>query len=173
MAADVLDQSAGRSVAASADRSGAGPHQACAGTGVGLSHLCQGAGLDQGMIWWRFCFHLMRCGCWRNLGWSCTQDRGAKLAAIVECDRLGLAQAPLSTRRLQHWPGKRWMRCIAAPYALAPWGVSAGSVCADVLGKRSSDRVLLVGRCGPGTRMVRGWSLAGYLPAERYFGAGA
>jgi hypothetical protein len=95
------------------------------------------------------------------------EDRAAKLAEVA-CGRLALAVAPLT-------PG---MVAAAnpvldgvhpAPDALAWFGEMRGRVRA-ALGKVPSDQVILVGDLG----LERDWSaagrLAGYLPAERYFG---
>ena len=94
-------------------------------------------------------------------------DREAKLVA-VQGGRLALAVAPLTPGMVEAanpvldgaWP---------APYARAGFGEVRGALRA-ALGKVPSDQVILVGDMA----LERDWSaagrLAGYLPAERYFG---
>jgi hypothetical protein len=93
--------------------------------------------------------------------------REAKLADVV-CGRLALAVAPLTPGMLEAanpvldgvWP---------APYALAGFGEMRDRVRA-ALGKVPSDQVILVGDLGLERDWCAAGRLAGYLPAERYFG---
>ena len=94
-------------------------------------------------------------------------DRAAKLADI-QCGRLALAVAPLTPGLVEAanpvldgaWP---------APYALAGFGEMREKVRA-ALGKVPSDQVILVGDLGLERDWCAAGRLAGYLPAERYFG---
>lgn len=95
------------------------------------------------------------------------EPRATKLAE-VQCGRLALAVAPLTPAMVEAanpvLDGAR-----PAPYALAGFGEMRERVRA-ALGRVPSDRVILVGDLG----LERDWwaagRLAGYLPAERYFG---
>jgi hypothetical protein len=62
--------------------------------------------------------------------------------------------------------------CFAAPYALARWGEVRVALRA-ALGKLPPDQVLLVGDHGLEAEWCAAGRLAGYLPAERFFGQGA
>lgn len=94
-------------------------------------------------------------------------DRVAKLAE-VRCGRLALTVSPLTP----------WMLEAAnpvldgahpAPYALATFGEMRERLRA-ALGKVPSDQVLLVGDLALERDWCAAGRLAGYLPAERYFG---
>ena len=95
------------------------------------------------------------------------EARAVKLAA-VQCGRLALAIAPLTPGMVEAanpaldgaWP---------APYALAGFGEMRERVRA-ALGKVPSDQVILVGDLGLERDWCAAGRLAGYLPAERYFG---
>jgi hypothetical protein len=94
-------------------------------------------------------------------------DRMQKLAD-VECGRLALAVAPLTPGMVETenpvldgaWP---------APYALAGFGEMRDRVRA-ALGKVPSDQVILIGDLALERDWCAAGRLAGYLPAERYFG---
>ena len=94
-------------------------------------------------------------------------ERAAKLA-VVQCGRLALAVAPLTPGMVGAanpvldgtWP---------APYALAGFG-EMRAVLRAALGKLPSDQVILVGDLGLERDWCAAGRLAGYLPAERYFG---
>jgi hypothetical protein len=94
-------------------------------------------------------------------------ERAEKLA-VVQCGRLALAVAPLSAGMVMAanpvldgvWP---------APYALAGFGEMRERVRA-ALGRVPSDQVILVGDLGLERDWCAAGRLAGYLPAERYFG---
>ena len=95
------------------------------------------------------------------------EGRAAKLADVV-CGRLALAVSPLTAGMLEAanpvldgaWP---------APYALAGFGEMRDRVRA-ALGKLPGDQVILVGDLGLERDWCAAGRLAGYLPAERYFG---
>ena len=94
-------------------------------------------------------------------------DRMEKLAE-VQCGRLALAVPPLTPGLVEAanpvldgaWP---------APYALAGFGEMRERVRA-ALGKVPGDQVILVGDLGLERDWCAAGRLAGYLPAERYFG---
>jgi hypothetical protein len=95
------------------------------------------------------------------------EDRVAKLEA-VRGGRLALAVAPLTPGMVEAanpvldgaWP---------APFALAGFGEVRERVRA-ALGKVPSDQVILVGDLSLERDWCAAGRLAGYLPAERYFG---
>lgn len=95
------------------------------------------------------------------------EDRAAKLA-VVQCGRLVLAVEPLKPGMVATanpvldgvWP---------APYALAGFGEIRERVRA-ALGRLPGDQVILVGDLGLERNWCAAGRLAGYLPAERYFG---
>ncbi|MGL5011771.1 MAG: hypothetical protein ACRC6I_17990 [Paracoccaceae bacterium] len=98
-------------------------------------------------------------------------DRAAKLAALVSTGRVALATAPLTPGMLM--AGNEVLDAAhLAPGWLAAFADQARAIRAALPGI-PGDRVLLVGDHG----LERDWSaagrLAGYLPADRYFGAGA
>jgi hypothetical protein len=94
-------------------------------------------------------------------------ERAGKLAA-VQCGRLALAVEPLTPGMVEAanpvldgvWP---------APYALAGFGEMRERVRA-ALGRVPGDQVILVGDLGLERDWCAAGRLAGYLPAERYFG---
>ncbi len=96
------------------------------------------------------------------------EARAGKLAE-VQCGRLALAVIPLTPGMLEAanpvldgaWP---------APYALAGFGEVRERLRA-ALGKVPGDQVILVGDLGLERDWCAAGRLAGYLPAERYFGA--
>ncbi|HMS94319.1 MAG TPA: hypothetical protein PKA03_03715 [Tabrizicola sp.] len=93
--------------------------------------------------------------------------RAEKLAAI-DCGRLALAIAPLTPGMVEA-ANPVLDGVHPAPYALAGFGEMRDRLRA-ALGRLPSDQVILVGDLG----LERDWCavgrLAGYLPAERYFG---
>lgn len=95
------------------------------------------------------------------------EARAAKLAE-VQCGRLALAVAPL-TPGLVATANPVLDGVHPAPYALAGFGVMRERVRA-ALGKIASDQVILVGDLGLERDWCAAGRLAGYLPAERYFG---
>ena len=96
--------------------------------------------------------------------------RAEKLADLRDVERIGLAVGRLDTGALMLANAAVLDAAFAAPGAWATFG-EAGRVLRIVLGRISGDRVLLVGD----TTLERDWCaagrLAGFLTAERYFGA--
>jgi hypothetical protein len=94
--------------------------------------------------------------------------RAAKLAEVA-CGRLALAVAPLTPGMAEAANPMVLDGVHPAPYALASFGEMRERLRA-ALGKVPGDQVILVGDLG----LERDWCaaarLAGYLPAERYFG---
>jgi hypothetical protein len=94
-------------------------------------------------------------------------DRALKLAE-VRCGRLALAVAPLTPGMVEA-ANPVLDGVYPAPYALAGFGEMRDRVRA-ALGKVPSDQVILVGDLGLERDWCAAGRLAGYLPAERYFG---
>jgi hypothetical protein len=95
------------------------------------------------------------------------EARALKLAD-VQCGRLALAVAPLTPGMLEA-ANPVLDGVHPAPYALAGFGEMRERVRA-ALGKLPSDQVILVGDLGLERDWCAAGRLAGYLPAERYFG---
>ncbi|MBL9074130.1 hypothetical protein [Tabrizicola sp.] len=87
----------------------------------------------------------------------------------VQCGRLALAVAPLTPGLLETANPVVLDAVHPAPYALAGFG-EVRAVLRQALGKVPSDRVILVGDLGLERDWCAAGRLAGYLPAERYFG---
>jgi hypothetical protein len=98
-------------------------------------------------------------------------DRAAKLGAIVGADRIALAQAPLTTGQAAQALGANIDGCFAAPGLLERFG-AARVILREAIGKRASDTVLLVGDTVLEAEWCVAARLAGYVPADRYFGTG-
>lgn len=98
------------------------------------------------------------------------EDRAAKLAA-VQAGRLGLAVAPLGAAGMAA-ANPVLEGCSAAPHTLARWSEVRATLRA-ALGKVPGEQVLLVGDHGLEAEWCAAGRLAGYLPAERFFGEGA
>ncbi len=94
--------------------------------------------------------------------------RAAKLAA-VQAERIGLAALRLVPGEMARW-NPELDRAEGAPDLLASFG-AAGRQLRAILGKVPGDRVLLVGDMALERDWCAAGRLAGYLPAERYFGA--
>jgi hypothetical protein len=94
--------------------------------------------------------------------------RALKLAG-VQGGRLALAVAPLTPAMLATANPGVLDGAGPAPYALAGFG-EIRSVLRSALGKLPSDQVLLVGDMALEQDWCVAGRLAGYLPAERYFG---
>jgi hypothetical protein len=96
------------------------------------------------------------------------EARALKLTE-VQCRRLAMAVAPLTPGIVEAANPVVLDGAFPAPYALAGFGEMRDRVRA-ALGRLPSDQVILVGDLG----LERDWCavgrLAGYLPAERYFG---
>ncbi len=95
------------------------------------------------------------------------EDRAVKLAG-VQCGRLALAVAPLMPGMVEA-ANPVLEGAHPAPYALAGFG-EVRAVLRQALGKLPSDRVILVGDMALERDWCAAGRLAGYLPAERYFG---
>jgi hypothetical protein len=96
-------------------------------------------------------------------------DAWAQKLAEVPCGRLALAVAPLTPGMVEAANPVVLDGVYAAPYALAGFGEMRDRVRA-ALGKLPSDQVILVGDLGLERDWCAAGRLAGYLPAERYFG---
>ena len=94
--------------------------------------------------------------------------RAVKLAEVA-CGRLALAVAPLTPGMVEAANPVVLDAAHRAPYALAGFG-EARAVLRQALGKLPSDRVILVGDMTLEHDWCAAGRLAGYLPAERYFG---
>jgi hypothetical protein len=94
-------------------------------------------------------------------------ERAEKLA-VVQCGRLALAVAPL-TPEMVEVANPVLDGVSSAPYALAGFDEMRERVRA-ALGKVPGDQVILVGDLGLERDWCAAGRLAGYLPAERYFG---
>jgi hypothetical protein len=95
------------------------------------------------------------------------EARAVKLAE-VQCGRLALAVAPLTPGMLEA-ANPVLDGAHPAPYALAGFG-EMRSMLRTALGKLPSDQVILVGDLGLERDWCAAGRLAGYLPAQRYFG---
>ena len=93
--------------------------------------------------------------------------RAAKLAAVAAA-RHGLAVQPLQAAVLAA-ANPQLDRADPAPWALAPWAATRQGLRAALAGL-PGDRVLLVGDHPLEAEWCAAGRLAGYLPAERYFG---
>jgi hypothetical protein len=89
--------------------------------------------------------------------------------AEVQCGRLALAVAPLSPGLVEAANPVVLDGAHPAPFALAGFGEIRAAV-RNALGKLPSDQVILVGDLGLERDWCAAGRLAGYLPAERYFG---
>ena len=89
--------------------------------------------------------------------------------AEVQCGRLALAVAPLTPGMVVAANPLVLDGVHPAPYALARFG-EVRAVLRTALGKLPSDQVILVGDLGLERDWCAAGRLAGYLPAERYFG---
>ena len=98
------------------------------------------------------------------------QDRAAKLATIRDALRLGLASARLEPADLAATASLD--AAHPAPAALAPWALQRQAIRAALSPARlPGDRVILVGDMALEREWCAAGGLAGYLTAERYFGA--
>jgi len=96
--------------------------------------------------------------------------RAAKLAAVRDCGRVALAVRPLTAADVMAAGAGVLDAAHPAPELLGTWR-AAGEALRSALRRVPSDRVILVGD----TSLEREWCaagrLAGWLPAERYFGS--
>ncbi len=88
--------------------------------------------------------------------------------ARVEAGRIGLACLPLTPEALAR-ANAVLTEAQAAPFALASWREAKQSLRA-ALGKIPGDRVILIGDHLLEADWTAAGGLAGYLPADRYFG---
>lgn len=96
-------------------------------------------------------------------------ERAAKLARIESALRLGLASGRLTPEALAE--AAALDAAHKAPAALAPWSEARQAIRTALAPARlAGDRVLLVGDIGLERDWCAAGGLAGYLPAERYFG---
>ncbi|PLL11415.1 hypothetical protein C0V75_15405 [Tabrizicola sp. TH137] len=102
-------------------------------------------------------------------------DRAAKLASLADCGRVALAIRPLTVadvaRAATARAGGPLLEAVhPAPDLLGRWR-EAGLALRSALGQVPGDRVILVGE----TALERDWCaagrLAGWIAADRYFGA--
>lgn len=99
-------------------------------------------------------------------------DRAAKLAAVTACGRVALAVPPLTPGAVLAAAGAVIDAAHPAPPLMGPWR-AAGAAIRAALGPVPGDRVILVGDMALERDWCAAGRLAGYLPAERYFGGGA
>jgi hypothetical protein len=97
-------------------------------------------------------------------------DRAEKLASLQDVSRIALATAPLSPETLRSANPDHLDEAASAPFALARFRDIAASI-RETLGKRPGDRVILIGDHALERDWVTAARLAGWLPAERYFGS--
>lgn len=100
------------------------------------------------------------------------QDRAERLAAVAACGRAALIHAPLTPAKALALAAPNLDHAAPAPRPFASWAETRAAVREALSPVRwPADRVLLVGD----TAEERLWSeagrLAGYLGADRYFGA--
>jgi hypothetical protein len=95
-------------------------------------------------------------------------DRVAKLGSLTDCQRIGLAQAPLSPADLAIAARPVLDASYPAPAPLAAFA-QARAILRASLGKLPGDRVILVGDTALEGEWCAAARLAAYLPAERYF----
>jgi hypothetical protein len=103
------------------------------------------------------------------LGRDLPPDRLAKLAAVVGAGRIGLAAPPLAPPALLAAAQGALDAADTAPGALARWRDARERLRA-ILGRVPGDRALLVGAFDLERDWCAAGNLAGYVPAERYFG---
>jgi hypothetical protein len=96
------------------------------------------------------------------------EARALKLSD-VQCGRLALAVAPLTPGMVEAANPAILDGAYPAPYALASFREMRERVRA-ALGKVPGDQVILVGDLGLERDWCAAGRLAGYLPADRYFG---
>lgn len=95
-------------------------------------------------------------------------ERAARLAALTEVARIGLAVAPLAPAALSVNP--ELDDCQPAPYALGRFADIARHL-RQAMGRLPSDRVLLVGEGALERDWCAAGRLAGWIAAEHYFSA--
>jgi hypothetical protein len=96
-------------------------------------------------------------------------DRADRLAAVTGAERIALAVRPLSSSALLVANETLLDAAHDAPFALSRFA-EMRAVLRAALGRISSDQVILVGDMALERDWCAAGRLAGYLPAERYFG---
>lgn len=98
------------------------------------------------------------------------QAQADRLAVLRDCGRLALAVRPLTSGAVMAAAGGLIDAAHPAPALMGPWREQGAAIRA-ALGSVPGDRVILVGDMA----LERGWCaagrLAGYLTADRFFGA--
>jgi hypothetical protein len=100
---------------------------------------------------------------------SLPTDRADRLRALVACGRHALATAPLAPQVLLAAAGGLIDAAGPAPHHLAGFGTARRAI-RLALGKVPGDRVLLVGEGALEQDWCAAGGLAGWVPADRYFG---
>ncbi|MFC7704304.1 hypothetical protein ACFQXB_08870 [Plastorhodobacter daqingensis] len=100
-------------------------------------------------------------------------DRAARLEALINCGRIGLAQGRLDGPRMIRLSAGLLEAAGPAPAPFGPWAEARQRVL-DVLtagpgAPLSPGEVVLVGDTTPEREWCAAARLAGYLPAERFF----
>lgn len=98
------------------------------------------------------------------------QGRAEKLAALQDCGRLALAVRPLAPAAVMAATAGVIDAAHTAPDLMGGWGDASGAIRA-ALGRLPGDSVILVGDMALEREWCAAGRLAGYLSAERYFGA--
>ena len=95
-------------------------------------------------------------------------DRQARLATLLDCQRIAVLRGPLRVDQVQspHLDG-----CIPSPVPLALWREMRASLRGALNARRlPAEAVLLIGDTAEERAWADAGALAGYLPAERFFG---
>ncbi|MCL4189651.1 MAG: hypothetical protein KJZ85_18780 [Rhodobacteraceae bacterium] len=96
----------------------------------------------------------------------------ARLAGIRACGRGALVHPPLAPASVLALAAGLLDAAGAAPRPFAPWAEARSAVRGLIGGQGwPADRVLLVGDTGEERLWAEAARMAGYLPAQRYFGA--
>jgi hypothetical protein len=97
------------------------------------------------------------------------QAQADRLAVLRDCGRLALAVRPLTPGAVLAAAGGLIDAAHPAPALMGSWGAS-GAAIRVALGSVPGDRVILVGDMALERDWCAAGRLAGYLPAERFFG---
>ncbi|MGB0658609.1 MAG: hypothetical protein ACPGNV_00430 [Mangrovicoccus sp.] len=98
-------------------------------------------------------------------------ERAAKLALIQNCERRGLAIAPLSVPKMGQATEGHLDGVSPAPPAFASWASQRDHIRGAYGAGLAADHVLLIGDTSEERRWSEAGRLAGYLPASQYFSA--
>lgn len=96
-------------------------------------------------------------------------DRAGRLAALTGVGRIALAVRPLAASAVLAANEHVLDGAYQAPFALAPFG-EVRQVLRAAMGRVPSDQVILVGDMALERDWCAAGRLAGFVPAERYFG---